>query len=298
MRTAHLEIAEVAPGQAIAHLRLGAPDPALALAGTDGCALVPAGDAMFARTWRIDCPGTLTGHHFALIGLGPITSDAVVTIERADGDLSSQLVLADAPAIALSSAAPSAIEIARQFIGLGLMHIATGYDHLLFLLLLVLLLRRVRAVLLAETAFTLSHSISFSATALGWIHVSSAAAETCIAVSLLLLAADIELLRPPPARWRGAGMALVFGLVHGLGFAGGLREIGLPDHAIGSALAGFAGGIELGQVAFLTVALAAMRALRGAAARPRIERAVLYAISGFSGYLVIVRAAALVAASR
>jgi hypothetical protein len=165
----------------------------------------------------------------------------------------------------------------------------TGYDHLLFLLLLVLLLRRARSVLLAETAFTLSHSLSFSATALGWIHVSSVGAEACIALSLVLLAAEIDLRGPPADAWTGARLALVFGLVHGLGFAGGLREIGLPEHAIAPALLSFAAGVELGQVAFLALVLVGLRCARDARVLPRARWAVVYAAGSISAFWLIER---------
>src|ERR1019366_3355702 len=181
-------------------------------------------------------------------------SDVVVWATFADGTTSSHIVKTGEPTFELRSGA-SGWTVVRQYVRLGVVHILTGYDHLLFLLLLVLLLRRVRSVLLAETAFTLSHSLSFSATALGWVHVSSTAAEACIALSLVLLAADVRIRGTPAPAWRGARMAFVFGLVHGLGFAGGLREIGLPERAVAPALVSFGAGVELGQVAFLAVAL-------------------------------------------
>jgi hypothetical protein len=167
----------------------------------------------------------------------------------------------------------------------------TGYDHLLFLGLLVLLLRRARSVLLAETAFTLSHSVSFSATALGWIHVSSVAAEACIALSLVLLAADVRLRGAPASASRGASMALVFGLVHGLGFAGGLREIGLPEHAIAPALVSFGAGVELGQVAFLAVVLGVLHLVRHASQLSRVEMGAVYAAGTVSAYWLFERVA-------
>jgi hydrogenase/urease accessory protein HupE len=290
MRTAHVEISELEVGKAIVQLQLGAPDPALAITA-DGCEVAPAdAEALFVRSWRVACPDDIGAHRFALVGLGPITSEAVVSIALVDGTTATELVRPDAPDIVPRRAAPTPAAIAAQFVGLGLVHIATGYDHLLFLLLIVLLLRDVKSVLLAETAFTISHSLSFSATALGWIHLSPAAAETCIALSLLMLAADIDL-RRPALRWRGAAMALVFGLVHGLGFAGGLHEIGLPDREIGYALIGFGAGVELGQVAFLALALAALYIVKR---RPRIELAGLYAIGGLSAYLVLTRALQLI----
>ena len=141
-----------------------------------------------------------------------------------------------------------------------------------------------RAVMLAETAFTLSHTLSFSASALGWVRVSSAAAEACIAVSLVLVALDVGRAHRAPAG-KTAGLAFAFGLVHGLGFAGGLAELGLPTHAVPAALAGFAAGVELGQVVFL---LAAVLALRGVSRAPRahgwVIRVGAYAIGGIGAY--------------
>ena len=181
-------------------------------------------------------------------------------------------------------AAGSGWSIAWQYARLGVRHILTGTDHLLFLALLVLSLRRVRSVLLAESAFTLSHSLSFSATALGWIHMSSAAAEACIALSLVLLAADVRVRGAPPRAARGAWLALVFGLVHGLGFAGGLREIGLPDGAVASALLSFGAGVEVGQVAFLAALLALLHLVRRASQLSRLNLVAVYAAGALSAY--------------
>jgi len=127
----------------------------------------------------------------------------------------------------------------------------------------VLLLRLQKTVILAETAFTLSHGLSFSAAALGWIHVSKEATEACIALSLLLLALDVERKdKATPSSESVALLALVFGLVHGLGFAGGMAELGMPTQNVGWALLGFGLGVEVGQIAFLAVALGAAHLLR------------------------------------
>src|SRR5205809_535397 len=118
--------------------------------------------------------------------------------------------------------------VAVDYVRLGIAHILHGADHLLFLLALVLYVRRPRAVLVTETAFTLSHSLSFSAVALGWVHVFAPTAEACIALSLVLVALDVGRAHAErDAARQGAAIALVFGLVHGLGFAGALSEVGL-----------------------------------------------------------------------
>jgi hypothetical protein len=294
MRTAYLEIVEVQPGRATVHLRQTAPDPSVGLHPGPGCGLDATGDAgsLFDRAWLLDCPGGLAGHRLTVHGLGPVVSDLVAFASFVDGSTSSRIVKPDEPEFELRSDA-SAWTVAGQYVRLGVVHIATGYDHLLFLLLLVLLLRRARSVLLAETAFTLSHSLSFSATALGWIHVSSSAAEACIALSLVLLAADVQVRGPPPSAWKGARMALLFGLVHGLGFAGGLREIGLPERAVAPALVSFGAGVELGQVAFLALVLGALHATRSASQLPRLKLAAVYAAGSVSAYWLLERAAAL-----
>jgi hypothetical protein len=122
------------------------------------------------------------------------------------------------------------------------------------------------------------------------------AAEACIAVSLVLVALDVG--RPEravrDAPWKTAGLAFAFGLVHGLGFAGGLAEIGLPSTAIPAALAGFASGVEIGQVVFLAIAVSAM-GLVGRA--PRLARAVVlagaYAVGGVGCFWLFERLGAL-----
>ena len=290
MRTAYLEVVEVQGGRATVHLRLTAPDPSLGVEAGPGCTLEPAGDAqsLFDRAWLLDCPGSVTGHSLSIPGLGPIVSDVVVWTTFADGTTSSHIVKTGEPSFELRSGS-SGWTVVRQYVRLGVVHILTGYDHLLFLLLLVLLLRRVRSVLLAETAFTLSHSLSFSATALGWVHVSSTAAEACIALSLVLLAADVRVRGTPAPAWRGARMAFVFGLVHGLGFAGGLREIGLPERAVAPALVSFGAGVELGQVAFLAVVLGGLYLARHASQLSRFKLAAVYAAGSLSAYWLLER---------
>jgi hydrogenase/urease accessory protein HupE len=299
LRTAYLEVTVSEPGRALVHLRPSMPGAALAVRGDDGCTLDALGEPTLGtadgdRTWLLACADGFAGRALTLDGLGPVVSDAVAYVVVGDGTVVPYALRPDDARVPLATpSAPARSEVAAEFIGLGLVHIITGYDHLLFLLLIVLLMRDLRGVLLAETMFTLSHSLSFSATALGWIHVSSAAAEACIALSLVLLAAEIRLSDAPPPRWRGAAMALVFGLVHGLGFAGGLREIGLPDHAIGTALLGFACGIEIGQVAFLGLVLVVLHLVRRFVYLPRIQLGAIYAIGSLSAYWVFERALAL-----
>jgi hypothetical protein len=295
MRSAFVELDELEPGRASVHVRVSVTDPGLAVE-VAGCSLVAESDrdASLDRVGALTCEdGSLAGHEVALRGLGPLLSEGVVWARYTDGSTFSHLVSRDAPGWKLPVKG-SAWLVARQYVALGVEHILTGYDHLLFLLLLVLTLKTPRAVLLAETAFTLSHSISFTATALGWVRVSPVAAEACIALSLVLVALDIERRGARvPTRWTAAGLAFLFGLVHGLGFAGGLREIGLPERDVAAALVSFGAGVEIGQVAFLAVVLLVTHYAQRMRQWPRVALGGAYAGGTVASFWLIERVAAM-----
>jgi hydrogenase/urease accessory protein HupE len=252
----------------------------------EGCATPDIADG---GTVTFRCDGPLDGRRIVVTGLGPLVTEAVVRVLRPDGVVRSHVVTPDAPAWVIPSL-QSWTAVALDYVRLGIAHILHGTDHLLFLLALVLYVRRPRAVLVTETAFTLSHSLSFSAVALGWVHVFAPAAEACIALSLVLIALDVGSARAErDAAWQGPAIALVFGLVHGLGFAGGLSEVGLPERAVASALVGFGLGVEIGQVAFIVALLLALASLRRVAAVPRIALAGSYLVGVTGSYWLFQR---------
>jgi hypothetical protein len=247
---------------------------------------VPANCTLADRT-VLECPNGLRGAELEVRGMGPIVSETSVVVEL-EGETMSHLLTASSPRWTIPSH-ESAWSVARQYVGLGVTHILGGADHLLFLLGLVLVVRKLRAVLIAETAFTISHTISFSATALGIVRIPSGPAEACIAVSLVLVALDIG--RPTSMLHRKgfADLAFAFGLVHGLGFAGALREVGLPEKAILPALAGFAGGIELGQIAFLAAVMLLVHLVSKTRMRRAIDLSAAYAIGAVGCFWLIQR---------
>jgi len=297
MRTAYLELTEQSPGNALALLRVTVPDPSVRPRAEAPCVIVDDGPraslgAATARSYVIACAGALEGRTIGIDGLGPVVTDAVVRVTLADGRELSH-VLTPSSSAWVVPARESWLRVYARYAALGFEHIVSGPDHLLFLLALVLLVRRVRAVFVTETAFTLSHTLSFSATALGWIRVAPLAAEACIALSLVLVALDIG--RKGAARAsHGALLAFVFGLVHGLGFAGGLRELGVPEGAAASALVGFGFGVEMGQVAFLVALLVLMRALERSRIASRLPLAGAYAVGVIGCFWLIERTAAFV----
>jgi hypothetical protein len=302
-----IDVTEVAPGRAVVHSRRSdgrlprEGEPRIDTTFDAPCTTQAEEREAFAGdpVILVQCPGSLDGARLVVRGLGALVSEAIVVVELWGGRRASRVLTADSPAWQLPPG-QGRLALARAYLGAGLAHIALGYDHLLFLLALVLLLRRPRAVLLAETAFTISHSLSFSATALGLVHIPASLAEALIALSLVLLALDVG--RPESAGMvsarQGAALALVFGLVHGLGFASGLSEVGLPDHDVAVALLGFAAGIEAGQLMFLALALAALWPLARRAPEllhGRLAPALAVGIGGVSSYWFIERVALCIA---
>jgi hydrogenase/urease accessory protein HupE len=261
MRTAYLELNQQASGIILAKWKVSVPDDTVAPQFPSDCTTQTDGVAGSPnlRSFVLHCPRDLAGEPLAVRGLGPVLTEAVVRVVRPDGEVLSQVLTPALPSW-LVPGQQSWRAVSLQYTALGIRHILNGADHLLFLLALVLYVRRPRAVFITETAFTLSHSVSFSATALGLIHLSARAAEACIAMSLILAALQASEPSRNNADSRGALLALVFGLVHGLGFASGLSEIGLPDHAVAAALVSFGLGVELGQVAFLLLVMCLLAA--------------------------------------
>jgi len=239
-------------------------------------------DSGLQETFAVRCERALAGRPLTVSGLGPSVSEAAVYYESPAGDSSATVLNRVRPSWQVPAEhGAAALDTALHYIRLGLDHIACGYDHLLFVALLVLVLQRPRAVLIAEGAFTCSHTLSYVATTWGWVRLPAAATEACIALSLVCLALDVDIrgTRRPPSLRSSIALALVFGLVHGLGFAGGLQDAGLPAAHAGVAALGFGMGVEVGQLACSGVALGVLMA----AARTRLAQPLSYAATYGSG---------------
>jgi hydrogenase/urease accessory protein HupE len=147
------------------------------------------------------------------------------------------------------------------YLRLGVEHILTGIDHLLFVLALLLIARGRWQLVKTVSAFTLSHSITLTAATLGFVHVPAAPVEAIIALSIVFVAVEIVHLHAgregvtARAPWV---VALTFGLLHGLGFAGGLSAVGLPAGHIPIALLFFSIGVETGHLLFVATVLSFM----------------------------------------
>jgi hydrogenase/urease accessory protein HupE len=137
-----------------------------------------------------------------------------------------------------------------SFIGLGIEHIWTGYDHILFLISLLMLGGELRSLLKIVTAFSVSHSFTLFLAALNIISIPSRWVEIAIALSIAYIAAENLWRKEPKARWQ---MAFGFGLIHGLGFSSALQELELPQTNLVTSLASFAVGIEIGQLVIVLI---------------------------------------------
>ena len=178
-------------------------------------------------------------------------------MERIDGTAQTVRLTPAEPGFTVV-AAPGALEVARTYFALGVEHILAGVDHLLFVLGLLFLVGSWGRLIGTVTAFTVAHSLTLAAATLGLVYVPQKPVEAAIALSIAFVAADI--LRTDDARkslTRRAPwiVAFVFGLLHGLGFAGALSDVGLPEHAVPLALLFFNLGVELGQLLFIACAL-------------------------------------------
>jgi len=214
----------------------------------------------YIERWRTRCSGGLTGREIRIAGLPATRTDVLVRLSRTDGTTQTVRLTPSAPVFTVSATA-SGWQVVRTYLALGVEHILLGIDHLLFVLALLFLVGSWRRLIGTVTAFTLAHSLTLAAATLGWIRVPQAPVEAVIALSIVFVAVEIV-----HARQGRAGLAarlpwvvaFVFGLLHGLGFAAALRDIGLPQHAIPLALAFFNVGVELGQLLFIGAVFAVL----------------------------------------
>ena len=248
--------------------------------------------------WTVDCLDGQgwVGRRVAVSGLEATRIDVLVRVTLEDGRVVSTVLRAGEPEFVVP-ARPSKGQVLSAYIQLGFEHILGGPDHLLFVLGLILLVVGVRPLVKTVTAFTVGHSITLSIVALGLVRVPSTLVEVLIAASVVLLAVELASRRqgkPSLLRRKPWLMALFFGLLHGMGFAGALAEIGLPDDEIPLALFAFNVGIELGQLAFVAVILAAAALLRAPLARAPgwLLRVPAYAIGSLAVYWMLERSAA------
>ena len=252
-------------------------------------------DGAVIQRWRTTCAGRLVGQELAVENLNATLTDTIVRFEPLE-DLPKTLRLTPDNPSALLPAKQPWTEVASTYFGLGVEHILLGFDHLMFVLALLILVGDVRRLIGAVTAFTVAHSLTLAGTTFGGIKLSSAPVEATIALSVMFVAVEIM-------RARAGGDSLTarlpwlasfsFGLLHGFGFAGALREIGIPEDAVGLSLLFFNLGVEAGQLIFIAGVLALIWAWRRFAPAPPAWawRAPVYGIGAMSAFWFVERTA-------
>jgi len=225
-------------------------------------------------------------------GVGQRYSAAMVKVIWLDGQSRVYTLTGARPKVQLFGAADDTRgrgEIASAYTVLGIDHILTGYDHLLFVIALLLLVGFNRRLLLTITAFTAAHSVTLALSALGVLTLRPPPVEATIALSIMLVAGEALRQRETLARRWPALVAFLFGLVHGLGFAGALKDIGLPENHLWIALLTFNVGVEIGQVMTVVGAYLLYLAARRVPLLRQSRQASLYVIGSLAAYWSIAR---------
>jgi len=265
----------------------------VAVTGLDGtpcvpgtAALMPDGDGVTFRN-SFSCgnvAGDIVYRSTVLTATDPSARQVVLIGEGANAPQA--LLDAGNTTVTLSAPAPSLISTMQRYLVTGIEHIFLGYDHIAFLVAVVLWARRLIPVIKIVTAFTIAHSITLSLAALNVVVIPSSVVEPAIAASIVFVAVENFFSRDIDRRWR---VAFVFGLIHGFGFAGALRDVGLPPNAVATALAAFNVGVEIGQVAIVSIVvpmlIALDRLMTPDRAKPLRASSLVYALSVLIGLL-------------
>ena len=215
----------------------------------------------YSERWKMKCPGGLTGGTIHVAGLSATVVDVLVRLQQLDGRTQVIRLTPSAPSFVVA-AAPSRWRLAATYLRIGTDHILTGIDHLLFVLGPLPIVGNRWMLFKTITAFTVAHSITLAVATLGYASAPFPPLNAAIALSILFLGPEIVRV------WRGETsltiqypwvVAFVFGLLHGFGFASGLKATGLPQADIAWALLLFNVGVEIGQVFFVFLILATAR---------------------------------------
>lgn len=216
--------------------------------------------AYFER-WNVTCAGGLKGGEISIDGLKSTLTEALVRIEYATGDIEVARLLPDRPRF-VAAGTQTSIEVARTYFLFGVDHILSGFDHLLFVLALILLIRNRWMLLKTITAFTIAHSITLAGASLGYFSLPQRPVEATIALSIAFVARELAKTKPGERRLSESYpwlVAFAFGLLHGFGFAGALKETGLPQSDVPLSLLTFNLGVEAGQLIFVAAILVLFR---------------------------------------
>ena len=259
----------------------------------------------WVASWNTLCVGGLAGQTITIDGLSKTSTDVLMRYQTEVGQDATVRLTAQTSSFVVPEKT-TMMQVMQSYLVLGVEHILEGFDHLLFVFAMLLLIRDKWRLVGAVTAFTVAHSITLVAASLGWLSLPSKPVEAVIALSIVFLAVELckhnANQRRLSERWPWI-VSFSFGLLHGYGFAGALSEIGLPQDDLAQALLGFNLGVEVGQLLFVFAVLvlwSIFSRLQLAGRYSGQQRGFIsttvfgYAIGGVSAYWVVERIAGFV----
>ena len=237
------------------------------------------GGAYFSR-WKIKHQNALSNTVITIDGLESTFTEALVRIEYLDGRIQVSRLMPETPFV-LVEESPSTLQIMQTYTGLGIKHILAGFDHLLFVICLLIIAGTARRVIITITGFTLAHSITLILSSLEIVQLAIEPVEAIIALSIVFLASEIARGKRNTLTWRyPLTVSISFGLLHGFGFAAVLNEIGLPQSELMIGLLFFNLGVEIGQLLFIAAVIILIKALMQLKWQVKFEKLQHYAIYG------------------
>ena len=291
MTMAEMEVRETSPGEFLWQWSASSDKRPM---GND---LVPRWpESCAAGPSALHCGSTGLKGTLSVEGVGKRYSAAMVKVIWLDGQSRVYTITSAQPTVQLYGSADDRRgmgEIARAYTVLGIQHILSGIDHLLFVVGLLFLVGFRRRLVGTITAFTLAHSLTLACSVFGWITLRPAPVEACIALSIVLVASEALRERDTLARRVPALVSFLFGLVHGLGFAGALKSIGLPQRHLPLALLTFNVGVEIGQLMMVLFAYGVVHLPVSQRWLGRARQPALYVVGAVAAYWSWLRIAAI-----
>ncbi len=253
-------------------------------------------NAYFFERFHAICADGIKGQTIAIDGLRATMTDVLARIQYLDGTFELGRLTPEAPVMEVRGQ-QTVWQVAWTYFSLGVEHILSGYDHLLFVLALMLLIDERWMLVKTISAFTLAHTITLGGASLGYFSLPQKPVEAAIALSIAFVASELVKMKPGARRtsetypWL---VAFAFGLLHGFGFAGALKDVGLPQSDVPVALLTFNLGVEAGQLMFVTAVLIAYGVVRALISFPFAYSRVVaaYLIGTFAMVWLVMRLAA------
>lgn len=248
----------------------------------------------YVKRWNISHAQALINTTIKIEELQSTFTEVLVRIEHLDGSVQVSRLMPESPSI-LVEASLTTVQVTKTYTRLGVKHILTGADHLLFLACLLLIAKTPQRILITITGFTLAHSVTLVISALGIVNLNIAAVEAIIALSIVFLATEIAKGKRNTLSWNyPVSVSASFGLLHGFGFATILNEIGLPQTELVTGLLFFNIGVEIGQLIFVMTVIGGIKILmhlKFDIQQPIIRKSIAYCVGTLASFWLIERSA-------